>query len=197
MRVEEHLQRWAEAGLVTAEQADRLRAHDAAEPSGRWTARLAEALGYVGASLALTALLVVVDDFWADLDVWGHATLLGLLTIVLLGVGAWIRDRSERSVQRLTSVVWFGSVAAFSALVGVVCGDGLDWSYRTTTFAVGVGTSVYAGALWRSRPTALQQVALAIGAVTALAGGCCCATTSWTRRSWAWPCGVSGSCGRC
>jgi hypothetical protein len=171
MRVEEHLQRWLSAGLVTAEQAERLRAHEAAEPSSRGTARLAEALGYVGGSLALVALLVVVEQFWADLQVWGQATLLGLLTVALLGAGAWLRDSAERSVQRLTSVLWFLSAAAFAGLVGVVGDGGLDWSQTTTAFAVGVGTSVYAGALWRARPTALQQIALAVGAVTAVASG--------------------------
>lgn len=172
MRVEEHLQQWLRAGVVSAEQAERIRAHEqTAASGGPRHSRVAEALGYVGGTLALVALLVVVEEFWADLEVWAQAGLLGLLTALLLGAGAWIRSSDEPAVARLASVLWFLSAGAFAFLVKVVADDGLEWAHETTTFAVGAGTAVYGGVLWWWRRTALQQLALGAGVLTALVGG--------------------------
>src|SRR3712207_898418 len=114
-RAHEHVQAWRAAGLITAAQAERSSAHQAAAPHrSAGAARIAEVLGYVGGALALVALTVVIDQFWADLEVWGQAVLLAILAAALFAGGWWIRDRQDPPVHRLASVLWLLSVAAFA-----------------------------------------------------------------------------------
>jgi hypothetical protein len=162
-RAEEHLQSWLSAGLISAADADRIRAHEAAttQPSSGQS-RVAEALGYVGGALALVALTVVIDDFWAELDVWAQAALLALLAGVLFAGGWWIRDRQEPPVHRLASVLWLLSVAAFAGFAQILTGDAAAVDDDVAVLGVSAVTAVYAGWLWRLRPTALQHLALAL-----------------------------------
>lgn len=168
-RADEHLQEWLQAGLITDEQAARIRAHEsAAAARGSGQSRIAEALGYLGGALALVAVTVAVDQFWANLEVWGQAALLAVLTVMLLAGGWWIRDRSEPPIRRLASVLWFLSAAAFAAFVHSAVGDGADLDDEVAVLVVAGATTVYSAFLWRVRPTALQHIALALSTAATL-----------------------------
>lgn len=174
VRAEEHLERWRRAGLLTAEQADRIRAHESvAGPAGDDTpgrSRVAEALGYVGGTLALGALAVVVEDLWSDLPAWAQAGLLGLLAVILLAAGAWVRARDDAALRRLSSVLWLLSTLSVAFMAGVVV-ELPDWSGEADTLAVGAVTAAYAGVLWWLRPTAPQLVIFSVAVATTVATG--------------------------
>ncbi|MDP8958364.1 MAG: DUF2157 domain-containing protein [Actinomycetota bacterium] len=168
-----HLQRWAGAGLITAEQATAIAEWEAARDRSSEQRRLplvAEALGYLGASLALIAAGALVSQFWADLEIWAKLALLGLATVVLWAAGQWIRHGSDPAVRRLSSFLWFLSAGGLAYVAGVVADDVLATATETTTLLIGLATTAYAGVLWRARPAAVQQVALFAGILVAVGG---------------------------
>lgn len=173
MRVEDHLQRWQRAGLLTPEQAERIAEHERAAggTDGSARSRVVEALGYLGGSLALVALFVLVQDFWADLEVWAQAGLLVLLAGLLLAAGAALRSSAEGAIERLAGVLWLLSSAALAFAVGVIAADALGWRQAAVVATAGAVTAVYAGVLWRLRPSALQLVSSGAAVLAAVVGG--------------------------
>lgn len=165
------IDRWVAEGLITAEQGRAILAsEEAGLPAPRKVPLVAEALGYLGASLALVAAFVVVAQFWAELEDWARLSLIALATVILWSAGWWVRGSDEPAVRRLTSFLWFLSSAGVAFFTGLVADDVLGARSRTTLLAVGLATALYAGVLWRLRPTALQHLALFAGVLTALSG---------------------------
>src|SRR5690349_347994 len=100
------LRRWVEGGLITAEQAGRIRAAEgledpddrtAPDPTptptpapapGRGGSLVAEALGYVGGALVLVAAVLIAGTVWDALGPAGRLGLVLAATALLLGVGA-------------------------------------------------------------------------------------------------------------
>ena len=173
----DRLDAWVEAGLVTREQAERIRAYEgggldtvpgpggsgsdgpAQPPSGRDAPRrgptsrtsLAEGLGYVGAALALGAIALLLGELWRELLVGGRLALVGVLTVAVFGAGLALRTAAAPAMQRLTNVLFAASVAGVGWFTGVVTGDviGMDWDTRGAS----VGTAMFVVAislqLWR------------------------------------------------
>jgi threonine dehydratase len=111
----DRLDAWVDAGLVSPEQAQRIIAFEAdgsrhtgwspavesisrrsaAAPLGRHPpgirhpnrTSIAEAIGYVGAALALGAISLLLGQLWADLLVGGRLALVGVLTVAVFGAG--------------------------------------------------------------------------------------------------------------
>lgn len=169
MRPDDHLERWRDAGLLTAAQADRIHAHETARSTGGGRSRTVEALGYLGGALALVAAAVVLEDMWADLAVWGQGVLLLLLSVVLLVVGAWAAAGADEMLPRLGAVLWLLSTAALAAAADVVA-DAVGWSPDAARAAAGGVAVVHAGFLWRARRTAVQLTAMAGAVLLAVSG---------------------------
>jgi len=163
---------WVEAGLITPEQADAIRAfersHDDPETSRqRSLTSPAEAIGYVGAALALGATALILNDLWRELLVGGRLALVGALTMALFGAGLGVRGSTSGAMQRLTSVLFTATVAGVGWFTGVVAGDLLDLRYAVVGVAVGLAMVVVAGALYLWTPRALLQVAVLLSALIA------------------------------
>ena len=162
------LERARADGIVSAEQAGRLRAlaRTAAPvptPHGRLRAWVAEALGYVGAALVLVAGMVTVGQFWADLAPWAHVALTGVLAVVLLGAGAVVSGDPGTPLGRLGSVLWFsgtGAVVGTSALAATELAGLEDAASGLASFGP---ATVVAIVVWRLRTRALQEVAVLVG----------------------------------
>ncbi|MGH3441512.1 MAG: DUF2157 domain-containing protein [Nitriliruptorales bacterium] len=167
--VDKHLKAWLGEGLLTPEQAERIRQHErtASEAAGS-RSRVAEAVGYLGGSLALVAVLVAVSEFWADLEVWSQIALLALLTALLFAGGWGLRVAEDKPIQRLGSVLWLLSAGAFAFLLGVIGSDAIDLEDDVVALVIGIGTAAYGFALWRVRETALQHITMAVGVLVAL-----------------------------
>ena len=91
------LTRWVADGLVSAEQADAIRAAERdvpvvaqpelAGPPAPGRSLLVEALGYLGGVVILVAAGLVTARFWNDLSEGGRVTLGALATVLLVGAG--------------------------------------------------------------------------------------------------------------
>ncbi len=163
---------WVDAGLITTEQADAIRAfersNDDPGPSRqRSLISPAEAIGYVGAALALGAIALILNDLWRGLVVGGRMTLVGVLTVALFGAGLAVRSSSSATMQRLTSVLFTATVVGVGWFTSVVAGDLFDLRSAAVWTAVGLATVVVAAALYLWTPRALLQVAVLVSALIA------------------------------
>lgn len=173
------MQDWVLAGLISDEQAVRIRAAEAARagvstlpvpPSAAGTGGTSlavEALGYLGGVLILAATGLIAAQFWSDLSLAGQLALLALTAVVLLAAGTAVPRRLEASGHRLRSVLWVLSVTATAATLAVLAEDGLELSEEQVPFLAATGAAVYAVALWRvSRGSLLHATAFVALAVT-------------------------------
>ncbi|MFO7778873.1 MAG: hypothetical protein R6V28_11005 [Nitriliruptoraceae bacterium] len=193
----DRLDAWVDAGLVSPEQAERIVAFEtdgsrhtgwspalggghrdtfedtaAAGGSGsgsRNRTSIAEAIGYVGAALALGAISLLLGQLWADLLVGGRLALVGVLTVAVFGAGLGLRGSSQPAMQRLTSVLLTATVAGVGWFVGVVADDVLELRSDATGVTVGAAMLVVAAALYLWRGGALLQLAT-LGSVLLTAG---------------------------
>lgn len=168
----EQLARWTEAGLIDADQAARI---DAAEREravalpGRRLPLVVEVLGYVGAVIAVTAIVVTVHQLWKHVPTAVELATAGVIAVGLLLAGAAMRTGTDRAVARLRSVLWLLSTASAAAFVVVLTGSFLrlaDADAALTTAAVSL---VYTVPLWLRNRSALQHLA-AFGAAVAVLG---------------------------
>lgn len=131
--VRERIDAWLAAGLLTAAQAEAIRAHERQRilPAATGSygvpprrALAAEAVGYVGAAFALGALILLVRDVWGGLTPGARIAVAGLATVALLGSGIAVRRLHVAAMQRLTSVLWTGAIGALGWTVGFI---GYEW----------------------------------------------------------------------
>ncbi|MEX2550349.1 MAG: DUF2157 domain-containing protein [Nitriliruptoraceae bacterium] len=164
-RVTEPLERWVDAGLLSPEQAERIEAFEAQRTLSEPTAaseRLtspAEAIGYVGAALALGAVALLLSDLWDELLTGGRLALVAALTVAVFGAGLALRTAASRAMQRLTSVLFTATVAGVGWMTGVLTSDVLELEIAQVMLSVGTAMFVVALALYRWRPGALLQLA--------------------------------------
>ncbi len=167
-------------GLITAEQAEALRTEgvEPASPAGERSSRrhrllplVAEALGYVGATVAFSGAAAATSTFWADLVPAAQVALLALVSGLLLLAGAAVPsgDGDHPALRRLGSVLWLLSAAAFAGAVGLgleefVFDVWLDGD-QANLVATSAATAGYAGILWWFRRRCLQQVGAYAGVV--------------------------------
>ena len=104
------LEEWLNAGIISTEQVDLMRQSvigspqevDGSDISEGRIPIVTEILGYVGAALALWAVMFLVSEYWGNLSDWAQAALFGVVSLVLFPAGAAIiTNRCPRG--RLTS----------------------------------------------------------------------------------------------
>jgi hypothetical protein len=125
---------------------------------------LTEAVGYVGTILVLAGAVAAVGQRWVDISTTGRLTILGAATLIFLGIGVFIRSSAEPAFQRLTSVTWVVSVAAFAGSA-VVVNQSYGTSPETAFLTTAAMTTVYAAVLWLVHQHAIQQAVLFAGVV--------------------------------
>lgn len=183
----DRLDAWVDAGLVSPEQAERIivfegegsrhtgwspavgvpandRVQRTSEAGGsvsgaRNRTSIAEAIGYVGAALALGAISLLLGELWTDLLVGGRLALVGVLTLAVFGSGLALRGASQPAMQRLTSVLFTATVAGVGWFAGVVADDVLELRSAAIGVTIGVAMLVVAAALYLWRGGALLQLA--------------------------------------
>jgi hypothetical protein len=166
------LRRWVEAGLIEPEQAEAIEAHEREHsPPPRRISLVTEALGYVGAVLALAGLSVALANVWVDLTPLTRSMVLFVAAAVFLVAGWPMRGSQEPALARLSSVLWFLSTGALAWALLVLALDELDLDDAEASALMGAGTALYALTLWRIQRRSLQQVALLFGGAQALLSG--------------------------
>jgi hypothetical protein len=177
------LDRWTDAGLLDAAQADAIARFEAADAEGgtivgtvgRSQARPdarhvlpAEAIGYVGAALAFSAIAWMRSEVWMNLTAGGQLALVGLVTVLLLGGGAALARATSAPLQRLTSVLFLGGLAGAVWCAAIIGGELVDLPDDVLAVSLAATFAVLAVPLYLLRRRALPQVA-ALASVVALA----------------------------
>jgi hypothetical protein len=168
------LDRWVAHGLITADQAARIRAFESgpAAPDGPPPAGpsvVIEALGYLGGALVAAAGILLGARWWDDLPLLGRVGLLGAVSVVLVVAGAAVPRTLGPTAQRLRSVLWVVSTGTFAATCGVLAEDGFDWTAANVATEAGAAAALWALALWRRNRDVLPLLAVLVG--TAVAAG--------------------------
>ena len=165
------LRRWVQEGLLTAEQAGRIAASERSRPADPHHRRgpvLAEALGYVGAVLAVVAVGLITARYWSELGAWGRVGVAVVAAGLLLATGAVATPVRGDAAARLRSVAWAASVASLALAAWVVVRDLLRWEREASALLVaGLCAAVYAGVLWAVHRRTLQVAALLLALVLA------------------------------
>jgi hypothetical protein len=178
--LQELLDRWVVAGLITSEQAERIRGQEFGLPARRAASSfeapvaapgmsfMTEALGYLGGVVILVAAGLLTARMWPDLSLGAELLLAAAAAAALLAAGALVPERMSAAGSRLRAVLWLLSTVACAAFLALVAGQGLDWREWDVVLFAGGGTAIYAFALWWSHRHLIQQGALLVS-VTATA----------------------------
>lgn len=175
--LDQRLRAWVDADLISPQQAAAIRGHEQAgtgprerrDVGGR-RATLVEAIGYLGAALAVVAGGLVIGQYWPQIAPWGRVVLTATLTLAVGAAGAALRGSAQPPVQRLVGLLWFATSVGTAFVVGVAAEGLAGAADRDQWLAVAVAVLVVSAVLHRLWPRSLQLVALAGGTVgTALA----------------------------
>ncbi len=164
--LDHQLDRWTAAGLITREQAaaigsyERDHADEAGASRQRSLTSPAEAIGYVGAALALGATALILSDLWRELLVGGRLALVAVLTVALFGAGLGVRTSSSGAMRRLTSVLFAATVAGVGWFSSVIAVDIADLRPAAAGVTVGLATVAVALVLYLWKRRALLQLAV-------------------------------------
>lgn len=171
----EALERWTEAGLLTHEQSEAISRFETARPAAEEpssdrpeTAASdrrslgAEAVGYVGAALAIGAIAVLLGDVWDQLLVAGRVALVALLTVLLAAGGVALRGDDRPPLQRLTSALFSGGVLGVGWCALILGEDVLRLRSEDVALMVGVAATAAAWPAYVTRRRALPQLTLLV-----------------------------------
>lgn len=179
--LETRLRRWADADLIDPAQVEAILRHERAEPagdpcpiaagdlrreraepaptSGRDLSRLAEAVGYLGGVLVVVGIIVVLGEFWDQLQTWAHLLILGTAAVLLACAAWWAGRIVGAAPSRLASVLWVLSVVMVAIFAVVFTIEVLRIEDELGGIIVSAPTAAYATAIWVLRRRSLEQVA--------------------------------------
>lgn len=170
----EQLERWTAAGLIDSVQASLIEAaeqeHAAALPRRRLPL-VAEVLGYLGAVIAVTAIVVAVHQIWKQVPAVAQLTVAGVIGVGLLLAGAALPTDRDPAFARLRSVLWVLSTAAVAAFVAVLTRRYLDLAGADVALAAEAAWLACAVPLWWWTKSTLEQVATFGGLVALIETG--------------------------
>ncbi len=176
------LGRWIDQHLITAEQADSIRATEkpglpvapvavTAQARPEQPSLVIEALGYLGGVLILIAGALVTAQFWSDMSTATRVTLAVSASVLLVVAGLAVPRRGEDTEDvtgRLVAVLLTLGVVGVAASLALVGNEVLDLSGTDTGLLMTLGAALVGGVLWWLRPSILQQ---AVTMVALLAAG--------------------------
>lgn len=170
----EQLARWTAAGLIDADQAARIDAAErerAATLPPRRLPLVAEVLGYVGAVIAITAIVLTVHQIWQHVPVAVEMATAGVLAVGLLLAGTAVRTDTDPALARLRSVLWLLSTAAAAAFVALLTDQYIRLSDADAALAAAAAALIYAVPLWWRNRSTLQHLAVFGAALAVLETG--------------------------
>jgi hypothetical protein len=170
--LDDQLERWVRSGLVSAEQAERIREHESSEPpaGARRTGSLViEGLGYVGGVLVMIAAVTIAGRYWSELGAgWRLVVVLGA-ALLLLAAGAAVTAGSGPVGHRLRAVVWALAVVAFGGGAALLAEEVWGLDGQSAALTAGLAAAGLAAPLWWWHRTALQQAVFVAATAVAVA----------------------------
>ncbi len=162
MALQDDLERWRDAGLLDDDQVAAIAEHERSQGTGDRRSSLVEAIGYVGAALAVGAVAVFTADAWSRFTLAGQLALVGLLTVVAGGAGIVASRGGTAATQRLGGVLLAAAGVSAGWFAGIVAADVVDLDQAGILLAVGItSAAVTLPALLRRPGIALQLIGLA------------------------------------
>src|SRR5689334_1343277 len=139
---------------------------------------VAEALGYLGATVALVAGLIAVRQLWPRIPATAELALAGTAAVALLAAGLIIRADRDPALARLRAAVWLASAVSLALFAWLLTGRQF-WNMGRVSapLVTEAAVAAYTLALWWRTRSALSQVA-AFAAVAVL---------TWTAIALPWP----------
>jgi hypothetical protein len=125
-----------------------------------------EALGYLGAVLAVVAGFIALRQVWPTISPGAGLIFAGVAATALLLVGIMLPAHDHPAFGRLRSSMWLASTASLAAFAGLITGPSF-WNMGPASrpLVTEAAVTVYAVLLWwRSRVT-LQHLAIFAGTV--------------------------------
>jgi hypothetical protein len=158
------VQDWRAAGLVSPEQAEAIIAFESvqAAPTAPRRTVIAEAIGYVGAALAVGAVGMIVGNLWDELTTGPRLVLVGLLVLLLGGAGFALGRVDRAPLQRLASVLLTGAVAGVGWFAAIIATDLASLDGGEIGLTIGGAAFVVALPLYLTRPRALHQLTVLV-----------------------------------
>jgi len=171
MTTSELLARWVSAGLLDDTQANRIRAFEAAraglEPRATQADRaprrsplIAEAVAYVGVTIAIAAGWLAAEPAWPHWPAGLRLTLLATVTIALAVAGATSPAGRGPAWRRVRGMAWLLSVLGMALFAAGLA----DWVWHLSDQHIGLVTAgaatAYSLALWARHPSVPQHLAL-------------------------------------
>lgn len=162
------------AAAITPEQAQAIRriegelARQAASPAR--IPLIAEALGFLGGTLAVIAGVVTTSRFWDQFSAAVRLSILGGLAALLIVAGRVVRREGEPALAHLGSFLWALATGAAAFWAGLLAVDVLEWEGADVACLVGAIALVVAAALWVWRAAPLQHLATLAALAVTVAG---------------------------
>ena len=193
----ERLARWSERGLLSVEQVRAITEFELASvpvPSARRSRRVpavAEAVGYIGAILAVVGVALIIVRYWPHLATPARLGLSGALSVLLGAGGALVNEALDAAYARLRAFLWLASTAS-AALFAVVAARASagDERVEVAVLVAGLVVAALSALMWRGRTRPIQEMTTLVGAVVALSAAVrLVANPGWMGFA-VWACGV-------
>ncbi len=116
--LKERLRKWQEAGLITAEQAEAISAHEALAERRRVSPR--EIFLYIGGLFVLMAVGFGMQMRWDELGSLGRVVVVAVPTLILWATGEALRRRGGTLPRRGAQVLWVVASLLTALSFGVI-----------------------------------------------------------------------------
>ena len=153
----EMIDRWSADGLISAEQARRMRAD--VPPQVRRAGLVVEGLGYLGGALVAAALCLIAGRYWAELGSVGRPVVVAVAALLLAVAGAAVPRAGSGPSARLRAVLWLSACGAVLGLLLLLAGDTFGWADETVLSFASSGALVCAAGFWAAHRHPVQHVA--------------------------------------
>jgi hypothetical protein len=111
---------------------------------GRRLPLVAEVLGYVGAVIAITAIVVALHQIWKHVPTAAEMATAGVISVGPLLAGSAPRTDTDPALARLRSVLWLLSTASAAAFVAVLTRRYLHLADADSALTTAAGSLAYA-----------------------------------------------------
>lgn len=169
------LEEWRQAGLIRAEEVEPILRYEQAKTGSQGRIPLAaEAVGYVGSALVITAIALLIGQRWDGLAVGLRIAVFAVPAFGAAAFGWWIGAKPDPAFVRVGSAMWVLSVGAFAGAIAVVFVDAIYLgdppAHGGLLFVAGI-VAVWAGGEYALRRLPLQQLAFFAASLVTVLGG--------------------------
>ncbi|MBI5946717.1 MAG: DUF2157 domain-containing protein [Chloroflexi bacterium] len=161
--IEQHLKRWAGAGVIDAATASAIREFEENQPAPRRQGPgLMEVLVYLGVAVAGVGIAILLGNNWEDLQEWARVAVIGVPAVLAIAAGQALRANGRPELERGGQLAWLAAQGLLAGTAGVLA-DSAGWADEDAFLAAGITVAVAGLALWAIAQSHLQVVGVGAG----------------------------------